>query len=36
MKTGGHSFFYVRSGPETQELDTQKAYHHIQESGLKI
>jgi hypothetical protein len=36
MKSGGHSYFYVRSGPETLELDMQKAYHHILEAGLKI
>ena len=36
LKSGGHSFFYVRSGPETQELDMQKAYRYILEARLKI
>jgi hypothetical protein len=36
MKVGGHSFFYVRSGPESQELDMEKAMRYIRESGLRI
>jgi hypothetical protein len=29
-------FFFVRSGPETQELDMQKAFHYIHSKGLQI
>jgi hypothetical protein len=36
LKKGGHSFFYIRSGPETLELDIQKAYRHVREAGLQL
>jgi len=36
LKSGAHSFFYVRSGPETLELDMQKAYVYIHEKRLQI
>jgi hypothetical protein len=36
LKAGSHSYFYIRSGPETLELDMQKAYRHIHEAGLQL
>ena len=36
LRRGSHSYFYIRSGPETLELDMQKAYRHIHEAGLQL
>jgi hypothetical protein len=36
LKSGSHSYFYIRSGPETLELDMQKAYRHIREARLQL
>jgi hypothetical protein len=36
LKSGSHSYFYIRSGPETLELDMQRAYRHIRKAGLEI
>lgn len=36
LKSGNRSLFFVRSGPETVELDMQKAYHYIHDAGLRI
>jgi hypothetical protein len=36
LRVAGRTQFYVRSGPETQELDMQKAFHYIHSKGLQI
>jgi hypothetical protein len=36
LRVSNHSYFYVRSGPETRELDMQQAYHYIRNAGLQI
>ena len=36
LKARSHSYFYIRSGPETLELDMEKAYRHILEAGLRL
>lgn len=36
LKAGSQSYFYIRAGPETRELDMERAYRYIHEAGLRL